>query len=118
MIDRLVSSPRAIDASSAATLLTLLAEKCSLPLTFVKYEIEQDCGESPSTVLKSECVPCIQAFRVLKYLTSLLKSHSSAASKNLYLTGVQAPMHGVLYCLRAILGYISFRYNCNFSKRV
>lgn len=110
MIDRLVSSPRAIDASSAATLLRLLVEKCSSPLTFKKHKSEED-NEPLSIALKSECVPCMQAFRVLNYLIGLLKSHCLAASKNLYLTGVQAPMHGVLYCLRAILGSMSFRYN-------
>ncbi|KAJ7373357.1 hypothetical protein OS493_012949 [Desmophyllum pertusum] len=107
MIDRLVSSPRAIDASSAATLLRLLVEKCSSPLTFKKHKSEED-NEPLSIALKSECVPCMQAFRVLNYLIGLLKSHCLAASKNLYLTGVQAPMHGVLYCLRAILGSMSF----------
>ena len=103
MIDRLVSSPRAVDASSAATLLTLLVEKCELPLTFVKSETEQEYVESESNAT------CPQALRVVKYLTNFLESHRSAASKNLYLTGAQAPMHGVLYCLRAVLGYISLR---------
>ncbi|XP_022790978.1 thyroid adenoma-associated protein homolog isoform X3 [Stylophora pistillata] len=101
MIDQLVSSPRAIDASTASTFLTLLVEKCELPLKFVKSETEQECLVSESTA------PCPQALRVVKYLTSLLQSHRSAASKNLYLTGAQAPMHGVLHCLRAVLGYVS-----------
>ncbi|XP_015774921.1 PREDICTED: thyroid adenoma-associated protein-like [Acropora digitifera] len=34
LIDRLVSSPRAVDASSAAMYLRLLVERCSIPLTF------------------------------------------------------------------------------------
>ena len=110
MIDRLVSSPRAADASTAATLLKLLVEKCSLPLTFKKNEKKQD-DEHLSTIMKSTSFQCRQAFRVLDYLVSLLGSHCLAASKNLYVTGVQAPMHSVLYCIRAILGYMSFRYH-------
>ncbi|XP_078352490.1 tRNA (32-2'-O)-methyltransferase regulator THADA-like isoform X2 [Oculina patagonica] len=106
MIDRLISSPRAVDASTAATLLRLLVEKCSLPLRLKKCENEED-----AIALKSECecTPCMQAFRVLNYLISLLTSHCLAASKNLYLTGVQAPMHSVIYCIRAIFGYMSLR---------
>ena len=53
VIDQLVSSPRAVDASSAATLLTLLVEKCELPLTFVKSETEQEYVESESNVVLS-----------------------------------------------------------------
>lgn len=109
MIDRLVSSPRAADASTAATLLKLLVEKCSLPLTFEMDEKKQD-NEHLSTVMKSASCHCKQAFRVLKYLVTLLGSHCLAASKNLYVTGIQAPMHSVLYCIRAILGHMSFRY--------
>lgn len=112
MIDRLVSSPRAVDASTAATLLRLLVEKCSLPLTLKRHEDEQ-YDEHLHTALKSESVPCMQAFRVLNYLIALLRSHCLAASKNLYLTGVEAPMHSVIYCIRGILGYMSFRYNSN-----
>lgn len=112
MIDRLVSSPRALDASTAATLLRLLVEKCSLPLKLKKCcENEED-----AIALKSEFIPCMQAFRVLNYLISLLRSHCLAASKNLYLTGVQAPMHSVIYCIRALLGYMSLRYNLNIDS--
>lgn len=114
MIDRLVSSPRATDASTAAMLLKLLVEKCSLPLTFKKNEKKRD-DEHLSTIMKSKSFQCRQAFRVLTHLVSLLGSHCLAASKNLYVTGVQAPMHNVLYCIRAILGYMSFRYHLNFN---
>lgn len=85
-------------------------EKCSLPLLLKKDKGEQD-DENLSNNPKLEGVPCVQAFRVLHHLIDLLRSHCEAASKNLYLTGVQAPMHSVIYCIRAILGYMSLRYN-------
>ena len=107
MIDRLVSSPRAVDASSAATLLRLLVERCSSPLTFSKHNSVMASSDDEPL----ECTPCIQTFRVLTYLIDLLRSHCSTASKNLSLIGIQAPMHGVLYCLRSILSYTSLRYS-------
>jgi len=114
MIDRLVSSPRAADASTAAILLKLLVEKCSLPLTFTKNEKKQD-DEHLSAIMKSKSFQCRQAFRVLTHLVDLLGSHCLAASKNVYMTGFQAPMHSVLHCIRAILGYRSFRYQQYFN---
>ena len=107
MIDRLVSSPRAVDASSAAILLRLLVERCSSPLTFSKHNSVMASSDNEPL----ECAPCIQTFRVLTYLIDLLRSHCSTASKNLSLIGIQAPMHGVLYCLRSILSYTSLRYS-------
>lgn len=114
MIDRLVCSPRAVDASSAAMLLRLLVERCSSPLTFRKHKsVIASCADQDEEPLSSslEGVPCIQFFRVLSYLIDLLKSHCSTASKNLSLVGIQAPMHGVLYCLRSVISYTSLRYS-------
>ena len=106
MIDRLVSSPRAVDASSAAMYLRLLVERCSIPLTF-NMNLTSPSVEEQNEFL--ERVPCVQAFRALRYLTDLLKLHYSFASRNLSLIGIQAPMHGVLYCLRSIISYTTLR---------
>lgn len=118
MIERLVSSPRAVDSSTAAMFLRLFVERCHLPLTFQKpscaipsrddQESEPQCNS-----YKLDHVPCTQSFRVLSHLVDLLKTHSSTASTNLSLIGIQAPMHGVLYCLRSIISHTSLRYNQN-----
>ncbi|XP_068682323.1 tRNA (32-2'-O)-methyltransferase regulator THADA-like isoform X3 [Montipora foliosa] len=107
MVDRLISSPRAVDSSSAAMFLRLFVERCSIPLKF-NMNITASHVDEHKELLES--VPCVQAFRVLVYLTDLLKSHYSVASRNLSLIGIQAPMHGVLFCLRSIIGSTSLRY--------
>ena len=106
MVDRLISSPRAVDSSSAAMFLRLFVERCSIPLKF-NVNITASHVDEHKELLES--VPCVQAFRVLVYLTDLLKSHYSVASRNLSLIGIQAPMHGVLFCLRSIIGCTSLR---------
>ena len=121
MIERLVSSPRAVDSSSAAMFLRLFVERCRLPLTFQKpngaipsnddQESEPLCNS-----FKLDHVPCTQSFRVLSQLVDLLQAHSSTASRNLSLIGIQAPMHGVLYCLRSIISHTSLRYNQNYYR--
>lgn len=121
MIERLVSSPRAVDSSSAAMFLRLFVERCCLPLTFQKPNgaIPSNDDQESETLCNSfklDHVPCTQSFRVLSHLVDLLKTHSSTASRNLSLIGIQAPMHGVLYCLRSIISHISLRYNQNYYR--
>ena len=116
MVGQLVSSPRAVDSSSGAVLLRLLIKQCSLPLTFMNLDGTKQLPEGAdrgcliSSAFPGEShVPCVQAFRVLNYLISLLRLHGTVAMKNLSHAAVEAPMHGVLYCLRAIMGHIAYR---------
>ncbi|XP_031550253.1 thyroid adenoma-associated protein homolog [Actinia tenebrosa] len=104
-ISHLVSSPRAVDASTASITLKLLIDRCLLPLY----------PESPTCLRNSGNIDS-QAYRVICYLLSSLRKQSLVAETSLHQASYQAPMHGLVYCLREVLGHIKLsRFSCDTS---
>ncbi len=53
--------------------------------------------------------PCIQAFRLLSQFVSVLKSQIKVARKSLLQAAFEAPIHGVLYCIREVICDLELR---------
>ncbi|KAK3745523.1 hypothetical protein QZH41_009923, partial [Actinostola sp. cb2023] len=103
-IDSLLSSPKAVDASTASVTLKLLVEKCSLSL----YQTPKT-PHKRNTLCQEEPGAESQVFRVLCYLLETLKTQSAVAELSLNQAASQAPMHGLVYCLRAMLCHLPLR---------
>ena len=52
---------------------------------------------------KETSIPCEQSFRVLNQLVKILQAQIVVARKSLLHAAFEAPMHGVLYCMREII---------------
>lgn len=105
-IHSLLSSPRAVDASTASVILKLLIDKCPLAL----YLTDQT-GNYQETSVQTSAITCIdsQVYRVLCFLLDSLKAQRTVAEQSLNLAASQAPMHSTVYCIREILGHLLIR---------
>lgn len=54
-------------------------------------------------------IPCTQAFRVLSQFVAVLKTQIKVARKSLLQAAFDAPIHGVLYCIREIICDLELR---------
>ena len=54
-------------------------------------------------------IPCLQAFRLLSQFVTILKSQIDVARINLLQAAFEAPIHGVLYCMREIICDLELR---------
>lgn len=54
-------------------------------------------------------IPCLQAFRLLSQFVTVLKSQIDVARTNLLQAAFEAPIHGVLYCMREIICDLELR---------
>ena len=52
---------------------------------------------------KEASIPCEQSFRVLTQLVKILQAQVVVARKSLLHAAFEAPIHGVLYCMREII---------------
>ena len=118
----LMASPRAVDTLSAALVLQLLIDKCSLPLRFHGNPFDVTSGEGEENeAQKAELLdeefskldltnfPCCQAFWMLCNLVSVLESHGAVAKENLSAAALRAPMHGILFCQRSLLARLPLK---------
>ncbi|EDO39110.1 predicted protein, partial [Nematostella vectensis] len=98
MVEQLVTSPRAVDASTASVYLKILVDRCMVPL------YPESATEISDNPLNQR-----QAFSVLSALLSTLTSQASVANESLVLAAARAPMHGAVFCLRTLLTHVNLR---------
>ena len=55
------------------------------------------------------CIPCLQAFGLLSQFVTVLKSQIEVARTSLLRAAFEAPIHGVLYCVREIICDLELR---------
>ncbi|XP_048585812.1 thyroid adenoma-associated protein homolog isoform X2 [Nematostella vectensis] len=108
MVEQLVTSPRAVDASTASVYLKILVDRCMVPL-YPESATEYLAGDPKTTRISDNPLNQRQAFSVLSALLSTLTSQASVANESLVLAAARAPMHGAVFCLRTLLTHVNLR---------
>lgn len=105
-LDMLLSSPRAVDATTASVILKLLIDKCFLGL-YLQSSTSDDKGTMEIRGINGVES---QTYRVLCHLLDTLDTQRGIAEQSLNQAASRAPMHNTLHCLREVLGHLSLRY--------
>ena len=113
-------SPKAINVSTAACMFKILIQKSPhqicLATSSANFEVEypQNNDRVASSVTQAcqldldnkeggTSIPCVQAFRLISQLVNMLKCQIEVARKSLLQAAFDAPIHGLLYCIREVM---------------
>ncbi|CAB4001550.1 Hypothetical predicted protein, partial [Paramuricea clavata] len=122
-------SPKAINVSTAACMFKILIRKSPHKICLPANPenctaCEEECAQSDGgnkgndevaslttqayqldlgDKERETSIPCMQAFRLLSQFVELLKSQIEVARKSLLEAAFEAPIHGVLYCVREVI---------------
>ena len=123
-------SPKAINVSTAASMFKILIHKSphEICLATTSINSEEKCvkrgtqnnDELASLVSQAyqlfldnkegvASVPCVQAFRLVSQLVGVLKFQIEVARKSLLQAAFDAPIHGVLFCIREVMCDLEMR---------